>query len=316
MDNTYDAKKYKCQPWYGARGPTWVRNFKPAFENVLRGEKDNFSNLHQFVITGLDFGGWAPAAPPHIAGAGALAAQNALSIQARLTRGDSFIFLLKTHIINEDICDAIDAHVLALVGAAPAAPPAGPGGAAVAGQRPIDWCTQLWNWIDVNFGQPAQTGLLHSNQGDEWTSAKLTDVGIDRETLRRFYGHLLRLNRLRQNPHPIIEVWTKFMKQIKFPRLLADEAVRQLQNPTYVIAAGLPNAGQPDLGAAVTAFEEMWQQKYDEGIEIKPQKAPEPRGQPSNRVDGMRLSVHETLAEGALLDERVNLELDMERSHE
>ena len=49
MDNTYDAKKYKCQPWYGARGPTWVQNFKPAFENVLRGEKDNFSDrlLHE-----------------------------------------------------------------------------------------------------------------------------------------------------------------------------------------------------------------------------------------------------------------------------
>ena len=81
----YDAKKYKCKPWHGQRGPFWERTFKGDFENALRDQKDNFSNLHQYLF-GKDFGGWAPGAPPHIAGGGALAAQNALSIQSRQSR--------------------------------------------------------------------------------------------------------------------------------------------------------------------------------------------------------------------------------------
>ena len=105
MTTDYDAKKYKCAPWHGQRGPPWVFAFKPDFENMLRGEKDNFSNMHQYLF-GMDFGGWAPGAPAHIAGAGALAAQNALSIQSRVSRGDTFIFLVKTHIVNRDITNA------------------------------------------------------------------------------------------------------------------------------------------------------------------------------------------------------------------
>ena len=267
----YDAKKYICAPWLGKRGPAWFRAFKPEFENGLKQKKDNFSSLYQHLM-GMDFGGWAAAAPPHIAGGGALAAQNALSIMAQLTRADELLALIKNHILNEDINDAIDAFVLGLVGAAPAAPPAGPGGVAVVGQKPADWVTQVWNYIDNDFGQLAQTGLLHSNQGEEWTSAKLADVGIDRDTPRRFYMHLIRLNRQRQNPHPIIEVWTKYLKQFTFPRTLADEAIRQLQNPTYIFAGG-PNAGLPDLGSLVASWEELWTTIYDRGIEIKPQAA-------------------------------------------
>ena len=96
----------------------------------------------------------------------ALAAQNALSLHARVTRGDTFLFLLKGHILNEDITDAIDTQAAALVGTAPAAAPAGPGGAAVAGQLPTDWAMQLWNWLDTTYGQPQQTGLLISNQDE------------------------------------------------------------------------------------------------------------------------------------------------------
>ena len=203
-NDDYDARKYKCKPWLGARGPTWVRGFKPAFENALKGEKDQFSSIHQF-LNGTDFGGWVAGAPPHIAGAGALAAQNALSIQSRITRGDTFLFLLKNHILNEDITDAIDTQMAALVGVAPAAAPAGPGGAAAAGLLPTDWAMQLWNWIDVTYGRPQQTGLLISNQDDEWTKTKLTDVGIDRNTIRRFHGLLMRINRARQTPHQPIQ---------------------------------------------------------------------------------------------------------------
>ena len=281
----YDAKKYISKPWHGQRGPPWTLAFKPDFEEALNLQRDNFSSVGQF-LRGKDFGGWAPGAPPHIAGAGAAAIQNALSIAARISRGETFITLLKKHILNEDVKDSIDTQMAALLGAAPAAPPAGPGGPVVAGALPTDWAMQLWTWIHVNKGQLAQTGLLHSNQTDEWTAIKITDVGIDKNTPQRLYAHLERVNRMRQNPHPIIEVWTKYLKMITFPKLLADIALQQLQNPTYVIAGG-PNAGQPDLPALVTVFEELWESIFNRGIEIKPQAPPRAQGPPSNRVDGM-----------------------------
>ena len=282
----YDARRFKCAPWHGNRGHTWTREFKPAMENVFRGERDNFNNLHQYVITGKDFGGWHAQAPAHIAGAGALAAQNALSIQARVNRGDLFLNLLETHILNPDIVDAINRQYTALIGAAPVQG----GGGAVAGQLPTDWANQLWIWIDVNFGQPRPTPLHSSNQGDRWTALTLADVGIDSGTIRRYHGELLRLNRERQVPYPLTEVWTKFMKSITFPRMLADMAVKEMQAPTHVFAPGNPNAGQPDLDAAVLVFEELWVHHFNRG-QIKPQKAPEPRGPLSNRVDGMHLRV-------------------------
>ena len=61
----------------------------------------------------MDFGGWAPGAPAHIAGAGAAAVQNMLSIQARVTRGGTFISLLRKHVLNEDIVDAINTEYAA-----------------------------------------------------------------------------------------------------------------------------------------------------------------------------------------------------------
>ena len=60
--------------------------------------------------------------------------------------------------------------------------------------------TQLWLWIDATYGQPAQTGLLTNNNDNLWTSAKMTDVGISRDTPRKWYAHLERLNRQRQVP--------------------------------------------------------------------------------------------------------------------
>ena len=93
----FDEKKFICAPWHGKRGPSWFRIFKPAFENALKQKKDNFSTLHQ-LLKGMDFGGWGVNAPAHIAGGGAVAAQNALSIQARVTRAEELFSLIKTHI--------------------------------------------------------------------------------------------------------------------------------------------------------------------------------------------------------------------------
>lgn len=288
MPDDYDAKKYICAPWHGERGAPWSRKFRPEFENALKLQKDNFSTMNQFLF-GKDFGGWHPAAPAHIAGAGALAVQNALSTQARTTRGDTYVALLKTNILDEDIKDGFESYLLnTLPGMAPrpvAAVPPGPGGAAVAGQLPTDWALQLWLYIDTEYGSLAQNGLLRSNQGATWTNFKLTDVGIDKGTLRRFYAELQRKNRERQAPFADIDVWTKFMEQITFPRLLHDEATRQLQNPTILNAAG-----NPDLGAAVSSFEQLWHKIWDEGKELQFKAAPKPAGREvSNRVDGMQV---------------------------
>ena len=64
--------------------------------------------------------------------------------------------------------------------------------------------------------------------------------------------------------------------------------------PTYVIAAGRPNAGQPDLRALVKAFQELWEIKFDEGIEIKTQAAPRAAPEKSVRLDGMSNAIVES----------------------
>ena len=128
---------------------------------------------------------------------------------------------------------------------------------AAAGPLPANWVSVIWRWIDANLGQPNATGLLTLNQNDAWTKTKLNDVGIHRETLRSFHAHLLRLNRERQAPFPPMDIWVKFLKEITFPTMLANEAIKQLQRPTYLVPVGLPNAGQPDLNALLTDFEEI-----------------------------------------------------------
>ena len=213
----YDAKKYRCAPWFGDRGPNWSRFFKPDFENMLHKETDAFNSLHQFLITEDDYGGMN--GPNHPAGAG-LAALNVQSTAARATRAQKTYGLILTHIENEDIKDAIQNHVantLPVVNAAAAAAALAAGNPPPAPVLPINWCSLLWAWIDVTYGQPQRTGLLHLNMNNTWASIKITDVGINRNTIRALHSHLLRCNRERTIPLPVIDVWTKFLSIIKFP---------------------------------------------------------------------------------------------------
>ena len=128
--------------------------------------------------------------------------------------------------------------------------------------------------------------LVTSDVTGKGKGLKLTDVGIDRDTLSKFHSRLVRINNQRTVPKTIPQLWVKYLSQISFPKILADEALKQLQNPTYLIVGG-PNAGQPDLIALVQSFEELWHNIYDKGIEIKPQAAPRPMPDRSNRVDGL-----------------------------
>ena len=270
----YDAKKFPvCAPWDGARGPSWVRVFKVNFENGLRTQTDNFSSLHEFLVTETDYGGVNGPAHPGGAGMAAIAFQSQAARTNRIAKTYGYIL---NHITNQDIKDTIEAEVAAM---------------AAAGPLPANWVSVIWRWIDANLGQPNATGLLTLNQNDAWTKTKLNDVGIHRETLRSFHAHLLRLNRERQAPFPPMDIWVKFLKEITFPTMLANEAIKQLQRPTYLVPAGLPNAGQPDLNALLTDFEEIWHQKYDAGIEIKPQSAPRPNPHSGNTADGMSVQV-------------------------
>ena len=69
----FDAKKFLCGPWLnGARGGPWTQVFKPAFENAMRKEKDNFATFYNHFISETGVGAHNGVAHP--AGAGALAA--------------------------------------------------------------------------------------------------------------------------------------------------------------------------------------------------------------------------------------------------
>ena len=85
MQANYDAKKYICGPWVkGARGGPWNVVFKPAFENALRKEHDNFCTSYEHFITETGVG--AANGVAHPAGGGALAALNFSSVQAYKAR--------------------------------------------------------------------------------------------------------------------------------------------------------------------------------------------------------------------------------------
>lgn len=313
----FDAKKYVCGPWLkGARGGPWQQVFKPAFEEALRRQVDNFSSLHEHFVTQTGYG--AANGPNHPGGAG-LAAVSFQSNAAFRTRDEKGYGLILSHIGYEtSIKEQIETHVSTVLMGAPDAPavraantaiatanatnaaavaaaaaggpaavlaPVPPAAVGTAGQLPYDWLGQLYTWIDSTLGQPRPSPLLTSNQNSQFESFKITDVGIHRNTLSQAYAALVRLNKVRAVPFGPMDLWIKFLRQITFPKLLSDEALKQLQSPTYILPTG-PNAGQPDLESYVKSSEELWQVLYDRG-EIKPQAAPKPITERSNRVDGM-----------------------------
>ena len=308
----YDAKKYICGPWIAGRtGGPWNEVFEPHFLDALRGKKDHFTSYYAHFVSETGVG--AANGPAHPAGAG-LVALSFQSRQAYEVRQDECYNLIlshvgydqdikdqiKTHVANtltgaptRDDVTAADAAIAAAVAANAAAVIAGnpvvpvpPAATGVAGELPNDWVAQLWQFCQT-LGQARPSGLLTLSQNSDFDNIKLTDVGIDRNTISRFKAHLERVNRQRTIPKNINDVWIKFLSQITFPKMLSDEAIRQLQTPTFIIPAPRPNAGSPDLQALANNFEELWQTIYDRGIEIKPQAAPKPPAERSNRVDGM-----------------------------
>ena len=69
-ENNYDARKFTvCAPWNNQRGGSWIEIFHPKFEDGLRTHTDNFSTLHETLVTQTDYGG--AYGPPHPGGANA-----------------------------------------------------------------------------------------------------------------------------------------------------------------------------------------------------------------------------------------------------
>ena len=143
-----------------------------------------------------------------------------------------------------------------------------------------------------------QNGMLDSNHVTEWANIKITDVGISRDTPQLFHDHLVRHNNQRRVALSPNDLWIKFHQQITFPRTLADRSLNELLNPSFVIPAGLANAGQPDLQPLVDQYTDVWHAVWDRGIEIKPQPPPAPRPERSGRVDGMSANILPTTDSG------------------
>ena len=77
----------------------------------------------------------------------------------------------------------------------------------------------------------------------------------------------------------------KFLSLIDSPTALTDKAVAEMQAGTYLVA------GNPDYGATVNGFDELWRTYFTRG-DIKPRAGIDqgPRAQ-SNRVDGSELTL-------------------------
>ena len=57
IQQNYDAKKYICGGWLGATGGPWNLVFKPAWEEALRKQGDNFASYYDYLISETDHGG-------------------------------------------------------------------------------------------------------------------------------------------------------------------------------------------------------------------------------------------------------------------
>ena len=265
------------------RGPPWTR-FRESFENLCRKEKDKFSTIHDTIFTQEDVGGNnGPAHPPQ-AQAFAL---NFESVQAKAARNQRFFALLCELIDNQGIVDSIQAHVAGplMVGGPPAA-------------LPGNWGSVLFFWVHNSFGIAQNTGLTLSNQNTIWQSMKLTDNGVNRESIRELYNMVVRRNSERQTPYGALEVYVRFCELITVPPMIVANCMQEMQAPTHIIAGG-PFAGQPNLLVFVARIEELWQNLYDRPIQpniIRYAPPPRQHSGPSNRVDGMHLQIMEGMA--------------------
>ena len=82
--------------------------------------------------------------------------------------------------------------------------------------------------------------------------------------------------------------YSGLIKHLAFNEEFKDKCMEDMQNPRFVIAAGMPNAGQADMSLFVPYIQELWEQLYDSSDRpIKDQPATQQNPGLTNRLDGM-----------------------------
>jgi len=234
------------------------------------GETDNYSSLYNHLFDQNDPGNIN--GPLHAGGN-----PGVLSAQALNNRQQKCYSLIVRHLANQNFIDSAEATFAALQAAAGNA------------QLPADWVRTVWDALNAMGSLPV-SGLTQSNQMDTWINIKLSDVGIDRETVRNFYNHLLRIDRQQIAPVTTVQFHIKFCQAFSFPASIRDKCIDDLQVSRFIYPIGHALQGHPWTALFVDYIEELWHNLYDRN-EIKPSPAPKGKPDYSNRVDGMSTEI-------------------------
>ena len=234
------------------------------------GETDNYSSLYNHLVDQNDPGNIK--GPQHAGGNPGI-----LSAQALNNRQQKCYAFIVRHMANQNFIDSAEATFAALQAAAGN------------NQLPADWVRTVWDALNAMGSLPV-SGLTQSNQMDTWTNIKLSDVGIDRETVRNFYNHLLRIDRQQIAPVTTVQLHIKFCQAFSFPTSVKDKCIDDLQVSRFIYPIGHALQGNPWTALFVDYIEELWHNLYDRN-EIKPSPAPKGKSDYSNRVDGMSTQI-------------------------
>ena len=235
-----------CRPWYGKQGGDFTERFAPDFKAGLELHYDKYATLRE-TLDGTDAGGAHGDPLPTAANDPAGRAEMIRMRAQRLRRLCAYIRL---HVVDPDIQTRIDDE---------------------ANSNGID----AWA-IVLEHGEKPVNGLTKLNQDSEWTSLRLTDVGVDERTIIKIKGKLHRLNQARETTKTEEEKRLKFLSMISFPATLASKAVDELHRPTItrVTGSGASRTYVPDYEKTVKAFDELWRHAYSQN-QIRRQAAPE-----------------------------------------
>lgn len=286
-----------CDPHDGTKGVSFERVFLPNFYAGARGESDSRGCTVYEYITGTDEGGRAPSAkklPDEPTNPNTADGQRAMdrfekASAARKTRGATLWKMLRMHIPSPAYHRAIDADEVASDGLKALA-------------------------IAKIMFQGEQLGAKTLKQEDEWSSLKLTSVGVNELTINSFGTKLQQLNGERAKDEQKSEdmLCLKLMDAIKFPRTLTAAVDQELAVPTLLHPAqhnpdgtGLvanPLAGRRSLAKTTAHFDSLWQAAYRRG-DIRNQPAPKSVPHKSNRIDGMHFEQLKQISLDALEDD-------------
>ena len=175
-DEAYDARKYKCPPWFGEAGAQFTQTFSPNFLSALDQIADDFNTLAQHLQQ-EDFG--SPNNPHANAGTAAIQAKSVLAYNLRIVK---CISLMRAHVENTELRKVIDFLK--------ANPPAGPG---------ISLAVTIWQRMILE-GTLQSSSLNILNQEYDWTNLKLSNVGQNDRSMTALRSVIDTVNGEREDP--------------------------------------------------------------------------------------------------------------------